>query len=165
METDMENGSISIFYGEGMGKTSAAIGQAIKAVIQGKSVIVIQFMKGKSIGQSAFIQGLEPNLKWFSFEKEDIFYEDLPEEKKKEAISSIQNGMQFARKVLTTKEADVLVLDEVLGLLDSKVIEEKELLALIESMWESTELILTGRCVTDRLVEIASFVSKIEKVK
>lgn len=161
----MENGTISIFYGEGSGKTSAAIGQAIKAVTQGKSVVVIQFMKGKSIGNSAFIQALEPNIKWFSFEKEELFYEDLPEEKKKEAVSSIQNGMQFARKVLTTKEADVLILDEVLGLLDSKVIEEKDLISLTESMWEETELILTGRCVTDKLVELASFVSKIEKVK
>lgn len=161
----MENGTISIFYGEGSGKTSAAIGQAIKAVTQGKSVVVIQFMKGKSIGNSAFIQALEPNIKWFSFEKEELFYEDLPEEKKKEAVSSIQNGMQFARKVLTTKEADVLILDEVLGLLDSKVIEEKDLISLTESMWEETELILTGRCVTDRLVELASLVSKIEKVK
>ena len=161
----MEQGTISVFYGEGRGKTAAAIGEAVKAVIQGKSVVLIQFLKGKNIDQSVFVQSLEPGIKWFSFEKEDAFYDDLPEEKKQEAASNIQNGLKFAQKVLTTNEADVLILDEVLGLADIGLVTAEDIMELINSRWETTDLILTGRQADERIIDLASHVSKIEKVK
>lgn len=161
----MEQGLIRVFYGEGQGKSAAAIGEAVRAAIQGKSVIVIQFLKGRKDDASAFVQSLEPNIKWFSFEKEEGLYDDLPEEKKAEAYSNIQNGFQFARKVLTTKEADVLVLDEVLGLIDHGLIQTEDILSLRECMWESMEMILTGRCVDERIIDMADQVSEIKKVK
>lgn len=161
----MEQGMISIFYGEGRGKTAAALGEAIKAVIQGKSVILIQFLKGKAFDKSAFVQGLEPAIKCFSFEKEDTFYEELPEDKKQEAGANILNGLKFAKKVLTTKEADVLILDEVLGLVDNGLAVIDDILDLINSRWESVDLILTGRQVNEEITALADHVSKIEKVK
>lgn len=161
----MEQGTISVFYGEGRGKTSAAVGEAVKAVIQGKSVVLIQFLKGKNIDKIAFIQSLEPNIKWFSFEKDEICYDDLPEEKKQEAARNIQNGLKFAQKVLTTKEADVLILDEVLGLADIGLTTVEEIISMIESRWEDTDIILTGRHADERIVQLAHHVSKIEKVK
>lgn len=161
----MEQGTISVFYGEGKGKTSAAVGEAVHAVIHGKSAIIIQFLKGKQAEQIDFIQNLEPQIRWFSFEKEDVCYDDLPEEKKKEALSSIQNGMNFAKKVLTTNEADLLVLDEVLGLIDNGLITVEEIVALLDLRWESMDVILTGREADERILAMADSVSKIEKVK
>lgn len=161
----MEQGTISVFYGEGRGKTSAAVGEAVKAVIQGKNVVLIQFLKGRNVDQVAFVQSLEPNIKWFSFEKDDVCYDDLSEEKKQEAADNIHNGLQFAKKVLTTKEADVLVLDEVLGLVDIELITVEEIISMIESRWEDTDIILTGRHADERIVQLANYVSKIEKVK
>lgn len=161
----MEQGIISVFYGEGRGKSSAAIGEAIKAAVQGKSVVLIQFLKGKQMEQTVFTQNLEPNIKWFSFEKEDVFYDKLSEEKKQEAAANIQNGLKFAKKVLTTKEADVLILDEVLGLVDIGLTTVEEIIDLINSRWESTDIILTGRHVEQKLVALADHVSVIENMK
>lgn len=161
----MEQGLIRVFYGEGQGKSAAAIGEAVCAAIQGKSVIVIQYLKGRKDDASAFVQSLEPGIKWISFEKEEGLYDDLSEEKKAEAYSSIKNGFQYARKVLTTKEADVLVLDEVLGLTDQGLIQVEDVLALRECMWDSMELILTGRRADEQIIAMADCVSEIKKVK
>lgn len=161
----MERGTISIFYGEGRGKTSAAVGEAVKAVIQGKTVVLIQFLKGKNVDKVAFVQSLEPNIKWFSFEKDELYYDELSEEKKKEAAQNIQNGLKFAQKVLTTKEADVVILDEVLGLVDFGLTTVEEIISMVESRWDDTDMILTGRYADDRIVQLADAVSKIEKVK
>lgn len=161
----MEQGTIRIFYGEGNGKSSAAVGMAVKAAMEGKSVVLIQFLKGRQNEQETFAKKLEPDIKWFSFEKEDCAYDELPEDKKQEAVRSIQNGMNFARKVLTTNEADVVILDEVLGLTDNGMICADDILALFDIMWEDTELILTGRQADDRIIRCADCVSRIEKVK
>lgn len=161
----MEQSTIRVFYGEGNGKSSAAVGMAVKAAMEGKSVVLIQFLKGRQNEHGDFVKSLEPNIKWFSFEKEDCMYDELPEEKKQEAVRSIQNGINFARKVLTTKEADVLILDEVLGLTDNGMIAVEDILALFDNMWDNTELILTGRQADARILERADCVSKIEKVK
>ena len=73
----MDKGQITVFCGEGKGKTSAALGQGIFAASQGKSVIIIQFLKGKAGEQIDFIKRLEPEIKVFSFEKLDINYQAL----------------------------------------------------------------------------------------
>lgn len=161
----MEQGTIRVFYGEGSGKSSAAVGMAVKAAMEGRTVVLIQFLKGRQNEQETFVKNLEPNIKWFSFEKEDCAYDELPQEKKQEAVRSIQNGMNFARKVLATKEADVLILDEVLGLTDNGMICVDDILALFDSMSEDIELILTGRQADVRIIERAHCVSRIEKVK
>lgn len=165
MRCIMEKGTVTVFYGEGRGKTAAAIGEAVRAVTNGKNVFLIQFLKGRKLDQNAFIQSLEPNIKWFSFEKDDVFYDELSEKKKQEAADNIQNGLKFAKKVLTTEEADVLILDEVLGLVDNGLVTMEAILELVDSRWENTDLILTGRQANEQIMAVADSVSKIEKVK
>lgn len=161
----MKQGTISVFFGEGRGKTSAAVGEAIKGVVQGKTVVLIQFLKGKNVEQVDFIKSMEPDIKWFSFEKEEGFYTDLTEEKKQEAAQSIRNGLNFAQKVLTTNEADILILDEVLGLPELGLATVDDIVSLVESSWDDTDIILTGRHVDEKLLRLADHVSKIDKVK
>ena len=71
-------------------------------------------------------------------------FEDLPDAEKAEEIKNLKNALNFARKVLVTEECDVLILDEVLGLVEAGVIEAEELRALFEAKGEYTSLILTG---------------------
>ena len=116
----MDKGSIHIYCGEGKGKTTAAIGQGIQEASQGRSVIIIQFMKERNAEAIGFVQRLEQEIK------------------------NLKNALNFARKVLVTEECDVLILDEVLGLVEAGVIEAEELRALFEAKGEYTSLILTG---------------------
>ena len=75
---------------------------------------------------------MEPEIKLFRFEKSDGNFVELPEEKKQEEIQNIRNGIGFAKKVLTTGECDLLILDEVLGLVEKDIITEDDLKALLE---------------------------------
>ncbi len=161
----MEKGQIVIICGEGKGKTSAAIGRGIFGASKGKSVIIIQFLKGKGGEQIDFIKRLEPEIKIFSFEKSDMNYQSLSPEEQQEEAMNIRNGMNFARKVMTTSGCDILILDEVLGLVDRDIITQEELTALVEAKDEDMELVLTGIHMCDSLYPYADDVVKIDALK
>ncbi len=160
----MGKGMIYIYTGDGRGKSPAALGRAIQAAAEGQSVVIIQFLKGKGLTNSDFIRRLEPEIKLFHFEKSDENYAQLSDEKKKEEIINIKNGLNFARKVLTTGGCDYLILDEVLGLIEKEIISVEDLKALLECHGE-TNVILTGIALKDEICVLADEVSKIETVK
>ncbi len=160
----MAKGLVYIYAGDGRGKSPAALGRAMQAAVEGKNVVIIQFLKGKGLGDSDFLRRMEPEIKMFRFEKSDGIYETLSVEKKQEEIINIKNGMNFAKKVLATGECDLLILDEVLGLIEKEIISEDELRATLECR-EDTSIILTGIKLSEDICGLADEVSKIETVK
>ena len=161
----MDNGQITVFCGGGKGKTSAALGQAIFGASRGKSVIIVQFLKGKTGERIDFIKRLEPEIRVFSFEKSNTDYQSLTPEEQQEEVMNIRNGMNFARKVLSTNGCDILILDEILGVVDKGIITEEELVALVEAKDESMELVLTGIKMCDALYPYANDVFSIDVLK
>ena len=107
----MERGVIQIYYGEGRGKSTAALGNALRKADAGKNVIIVQFLKAKKEEPGELLQRLEPEIKFFRFEKLAECFADLSEDEKKEESANMKNGLNFARKVLATSECDLLVLD------------------------------------------------------
>lgn len=162
---DGEKGLTQIYCGPGKGKTSVAIGQAIRAVGHGKRAIVIQFLKGRATSRLDYLNAMEPEVRLFRFEKKDKFYEDLTEEEKKEENLNIRNGLNFARKVLLTEECDMLILDEILGALEFGIVSEEEIETLIQAKADETELIMTGNVVTEALKNAADRVVSLEVIK
>ncbi len=163
-ERAMDKGNVYIYTGDGRGKTPAAWGRALQAATEGKSVMVIQFLKGRGMLDSGILQRLEPEIRLYHFEKSDENYMELSEEKKKEEIVNIRNGFNFARKVLAVGECDLLILDEVLGLVENHIIEAEELRKLLE-LRKDTDVIMTGAYLSDEICFMAAEVSKIETVK
>lgn len=160
----MNQGMVHIYSGDGHGKTPAAWGEALQAASKGQEVIIIQFLKGKGLEDSPFLKRLEPEIKLFRFEKSDAVYSSLSEEGKTEEIQNIKNGLNFARKVLTTGGCDLLILDEVLGLIDVGAITVEELKNLLEAKQEETTVIMTGIQLSDEVCALADEVSRIEKM-
>lgn len=158
----MNTGVVRVFYGEGHGKSTAALGRALQAASEGKSVFVIHYLKGKMEEEAQFMKKLEPEIKVFQFEKSDALYENLSAEEQKEARLNIKNGVNFARKVLQTGECDLLILDEMLGLADAGLLEKDELKSLLESRSGGMDLILTGRTMDE---SIRACVDEIYKIK
>lgn len=161
----MEKGLVKIYCGEGKGKSTSSLGRALVCAGEGKDVFIIQFLKGRQTGALKFLERLEPEIKVFRFEKMDRYYEDLSEEEQKEENINIVNGLNFARKVVTIGECDVLILDEVLGLVDLGIIDVSEVIRLIHTKPEEMELILTGRNLPDELMDVADCISQIDMVK
>lgn len=156
---------VQAYYGNGRGKTKAAVGQCIKEASTGHQVIIIQFLKGRNTEELGFLIKLEPEIKLFRFEKEEAFYLDLPEDKKREEEKNIRNGLNFAKKVIETGECDLLVLDEVLDLIDLGIITEDELISLIELRDEPYKLLLTGQNLSGHLLEYVDVAARIEQTK
>lgn len=156
-------GKVQIFAGRGHGKSPAAWGEAIMAAAKGKHVVIVQFLKW--LDDSRYQQRLEPEIKLFRFEKSDCDFMELPPERQEEEVRNIRNGLNFAKKVLTTGECDLLILDEVLGLVDNSIIGEEELRSVLEARGEYTDVILTGIRISEEMLELADKVSVIEKLK
>lgn len=164
MDIDMANGLIHIYAGDGRGKSPAALGRAVMAANAGKKVVIIQFLKGRGIGDTEFISRLEPEIKLFKFEKSEESFIDLSEDKKREEIINIKNGINFAKKVMATAECDLLILDEVLGLIENEIISVEDMKSLLDLRGEM-DIILTGINLCDEICFIADEVSKIETLK
>lgn len=160
MRCMMEKGYVHIFCGEGKGKTTAAVGQAIRAASIGKNVFIIQFLKEKLSEEIRFIERLEPEIKLFRFQKADCAFGDLTQEEQVEEAQNIRNGWNFAKKVMVTQECDMLILDEVLGLIEKGIITEEEVKSLITSRDENMSLILTGIPRHESLWEYADMVTE-----
>lgn len=161
----MKNGKIEIICGNGSGKTALALGRGIQALTKQKDVIIIQFLKGNQKQEDLdVIKRLEPQMKMFRFEKSDCYFEHLSEEEKQEELFNIRNGLGYAKKVLCTGECDLLILDEVLGLLDLSIISEEELETILACRDEA-DVILTGKTLSGRIGRIADQIDQIEKVQ
>ena len=161
----MKQGLIHIYSGDGHGKSPAAVGKAVMAAAAGERVVIIQFLKGRGLQDTEFIRRLEPEIKIFRFEKSETDFVALSEDKKQEEIVNIKNGLNFAKKVLTTGECDLLILDEVLGLIDNEIITVEDLKNLLEARDGETDIIMTGISLNDDLCLVADEVSRIETLK
>ena len=111
----MNQGMIHIYSGDGHGKTPAAWGEALQAASEGKEVVIIQFLKCWGLQDSEFLKRLEPEIKFFRFEKSQADFKSLSEAEKAEEVMNMKNGLNFGKKVLATGGCDLLILDEVLS--------------------------------------------------
>ena len=161
----MNKGLVIVYYGNGKGKSSSAIGHAICAAGMGASVAIIQFLKGNNQKEIEFLKRLEPEVRLFSFEKNAEFFEELSEEQRQEEIQNIKNGLGFAKKVLVTGESTILVLHEILGLLEKGIVTLEDIKMLIDAKDEETELILTGTYMQKELMQYVDAVYEIKSIK
>lgn len=161
----MMRGRLQVYFGNGKGKTTAAVGQAIKAASRGKSVFIVQFLKGRQPEAINFIQRLEPEIKLFRFQRREAAFQDLDPQAKAEEIMNMKNGLGFAKKVLATGECDVLILDELLGLVDYGIATTEDIRLLLEEASEGTEIIFTGTNMCPEIMEWADSVYQISALK
>ena len=160
----MRKGIVQVLCGEGRGKSACAIGLAGRAVGRNKNIVIIQFLKGKN-EESEISRRLEPEIKVFSFEKSEKHYCDLSEEERQEEAANMQNGVNFAKKVLSTRGCDILILDEILGLVDCGVIEAADIARLLEARAEDVDVIMTGIVFPEELFPCVDRISRIDSVE
>jgi cob(I)alamin adenosyltransferase len=151
--------------GNGKGKTTSAIGQAVRMVGDGKRVLMVQFIKGPwRSGEDDAQMLLRP---WFKIVKTGLGFvgilgDDLPFE---EHARAARAGLAMARTELTSKKWDVLILDEIHNALHLELVPLMDVLEFIRDMPEGSDLILTGRDAPKQLLELADIVSDIHEVK
>ena len=141
----MEREITEVYCGNGKGKTTLAVGRGLRFATQGKSVSIIQFLKGRERRELDFLEELDNfDFMIFRFEKMDTCYNDLSEQEKAEERTNILNGLNFARKVIATRECDFLLLDEILGLMDKGIAPVETIIDMLKQKDESMQIIMTG---------------------
>ncbi len=157
----MKTGIIQIFYGDGKGKTSAAVGQALRQMQDGQRVTVIQFLKGKVADEFQVLEQMEPDFQIFRFDKSEVNYCDLSESEKEDEKQNILNGFNFSKKVLETGESDIIILDELLGLIDLGILTVDDVEELLQIQGDYEKLIITGTKFPEQIRAYADEISEI----
>lgn len=159
----MEEGKAIVYYGKGYGKTSAAIGNAIKTATGGGTVVMVQFLKGQL--SSEMFKRLEPEIKIFRFEHNEECYDELDSQEQEEERQNFQTGLNYAKKVLTTGECDLLVMDEVLGLVAKGLVTCEDVLSVLNARDPFATVILTGTELPEPIRDAVDIVFDIKPEK
>jgi cob(I)alamin adenosyltransferase len=155
-------GLVQIFTGDGKGKTSAALGTAIRALGHGLRVLIIFFMKGDyPYGERNILSKL-PNVTVMSFGQEEFVD---PANIKLEQIARAGQALAAARSAAISGDYDLIVMDEVNVAAAFKLISVDDVVQLIKDKPVKVDLILTGRRADPRLIELADLVTEMVKIK
>ncbi|MCL5105485.1 MAG: cob(I)yrinic acid a,c-diamide adenosyltransferase [Armatimonadetes bacterium] len=154
---------ILIFTGNGKGKTTAAMGMALRASGHGMRVKIIQFVKAdSSTGEIAAIEHL-PEVEIIQTGRGFLPENSSPAiEAHREAAL---RGLRIAEEALDSGDYDLVILDEICFAVARKLLNEEQVVAAVERANPHTTVVMTGRGATDRLIEIADTVTEMREIK
>jgi cob(I)alamin adenosyltransferase len=151
-----------LYTGEGGGKTTAALGLALRSVGHGHKVVIVQFMKGrKDIGEYKIARRLAPQYEIHQFGREGFVDLKNPS---KEDCELAEKGLAFARKMMGRKP-NLLVLDELNLAVSVGLVKLEDAVRLLDEAPKETVVVVTGRNAPKELVERADFVNEVRDVK
>jgi len=157
-----DRGLVIVITGNGKGKTTAAFGQALRAIGQGYNVFVLQFMKGRKYGEFLAAKKYLPNLTIRMSGLDSFVMRDNPAAID---IELAQKGLDVARKAIMSGKYDMVILDEINVALDFKLIDLKDVIKLLKNKPPAINLILTGRYAPAEIIKLADTVSEVKEIK
>lgn len=161
----LEKGLIQVYTGNGKGKTTAALGQALRAVGDGLKVYMVQFLKTDDTGELNTVKKLYPDFQIFRFEKKRGFFWTLNDTEKAELKEDVECEFNFCKKVLDNHEVDILIMDEIMAVMTNGILPVEAVLEFLKNKPRDIEIILTGRNVPDEIADIADLVTEMREVK
>jgi len=158
-----EMGYIYLYTGAGGGKTTNALGLALRTVGHKRTVMIIQFMKWwKTTGEYRIRKTLEPYYEIHQFGRKG--WHGLNKLKKEDRVLACK-ALSFARQEMIRKKPHLLVLDEINLAVHTKLINVNDVLALLDLVPKRTHVVLTGRYAPKELIQRADFVNEVVAVK
>lgn len=158
-----KKGNVYLWTGNGWGKTTSALGVAMRAAGHKKKSVMVQFMKGrKDIGEYRARGMLSPYFEMRQFGRKEFVNLKSPAEKDKKLA---QKGLEFARKVLKEKKPFLLILDEINIAARVGLVDTDEIIELLDSAPKSTTVYLTGRYAPKKLIARADYATEVKAIK
>jgi cob(I)alamin adenosyltransferase len=152
-------GLVHVYTGNGKGKSTAALGLAMRAAGQGLKVAFIQFIKGEPCGEHFFAKQYKP------FEIVQISVGDSFKKSKKQLSQEAQQTLDYAEQEILSGKYELVILDEIFVAISQDLITIKQLLELLDSKPVSVELVLTGRNAPPEIVQRADLVTEMLMIK
>ncbi len=160
----MKTGLIHIYCGDGKGKTTAAMGLALRCAGRGCPVVVAQFLKDGTSGECRMLAKLD-NVTLFAANPCGKFSWQLTDDEKFRTANALHRMFEAASGFAVKKSARLLVLDEACGASAAGLLDEQILLDFLDSKPEGLEVILTGRNPSDKLLERADYITEMLKIR
>ena len=154
-------GYIHIYTGNGKGKTTAALGIALRATGAGKKVFIAQFVKGRKYAEMNALEKLKPEIIIKQFGR-GCFIINQATEKDTEAA---RKGLAEAAIIIASGSYDLVILDEACIAIYYNLFSTEELIDILKSKKEETEIIITGRYASRELIDFADLVTEMKEVK
>ena len=156
-------GYVQIYTGNGKGKTTAALGLALRAAGHGLKTIIVQFMKGQHYGEIESVKMLNGLITIEQFGHPQFCR--LTDPPDAADVKRAQSALMRIREIISAKACDVLIIDEATTAVMYNLIKESDLLELIKDRLLGMELVLTGRGATPALIEAADLVTEMKDIK
>ncbi len=158
----LKKGYVQVYTGDGKGKTTAALGLALRAAGAGLKVRIIQFMKGQSYSELEALKRFLPQIETVQTGGvKCIRKEEVTEADRREA----RRGLDLVHRSLQRADVDVLILDEILVAHWFDLVPLQDILSIIDHRPECMELILTGRRASQEVIEKADLVTEMREIK
>lgn len=162
-------GQVHILWGNGKGKTTSALGTALRAVGNGYSVHLVQFMKDgassleqQTPGEILALQKFET----FSFKRFGTGEWVTSKKSKEEHIKKVNDALEYLQSTINNENYDIIIADEILYAIQLSLLEENKVIELIKNKPKNRELILTGSHIPfPKIFELADLVTEIKKIK
>lgn len=157
-----EKGLVQVYTGDGKGKTTAALGLAMRTAGHGGRVAIVQFMKGwEYYGEIKSLAKLEGITLIQTGRPDYVYrYQEMAED-----YSEARRGIRTAEEFMSSGEYDMLILDEINVALDYGLISMDSVIALIKDKPEQLELVITGRNAKVEIIELADLVTDMKEAK
>ena len=160
----MAQGLIHLYYGYGKGKTTAALGLAVRASGSGKKVVIVQFLKDTNTSELKSFAHI-PNVKILRGTAGKVFVRDMSPEQLDDTKAIQENNFRQALEYVNTGDCDLLILDEALDAYQLGLLDKELFLKLILNKPESLELVITGHKPDAQIIDAADYVTEMTKIK
>ena len=157
----MRNGYVQVYTGNGKGKTTAAMGLALRAAGAGLKTYIAQFIKKRKCCEHTALRELQDRIMIKQYGNGFLL-------RKKPALADIkaaQAGYTEVRQIVKSREYDIVILDEVNVAVHYGLISVQDLLELIEQKPKSVELVITGRYADEKIIQAADLVTEMREIK
>jgi cob(I)alamin adenosyltransferase len=157
----LNKGYVQLYYGNGKGKTTAAMGLALRAAGCGLQVFIAQFVKGLKYSELISLAKLRDNITVKQYGRGCF----IKREATQKDVDAALKGLAEVKKIVASGKYDMVILDEITIAEYFKLLSVEDILALIASKPKNVELILTGRKADSRIVEAADLVTEMVEIK
>ena len=156
----MNKGMVHVYTGNGKGKTTSAIGLAIRAVGAGMNVYIGQFAKGRKYSELNSLKEIDNiEIKQYGL---NTFINGEPD---KEDIEKAKEGLKEIKEILKSGNYDLVILDEANIATYYDLFSIEELIDVVDSREEEVEVVITGRNATDEIIDYADLVTEMKEIK